>query len=114
MGSRKAFLCFSVVASVADSAQYLGIPPFGGKHPGDIYYCFSLRMYCSTLVKHLVLYSRAVMGMLKFMVQKENNDASLLMKALHNLGCITSGKYGKGLSTIMDNCSSQNKKGHVL
>jgi hypothetical protein len=54
------------------------------------------------------------MRMLKFTVQKVNSDASLLMKALHGLGCITSGKFGKWLSAIMDNRSGQNKNGRVL
>ncbi len=43
-----------------------------------------------------------------------NNVASLLMQALHDLGWLLSGRSGKRLSIIMDNCSGQNKNKHVL
>ncbi len=43
-----------------------------------------------------------------------NNVASLVMKALHNLGWIKVNRMGKWLSIIMDNCGGQNKNKFVL
>ncbi len=43
-----------------------------------------------------------------------NNVASLIMKALHDLGWIKGNHTGKRLSIIMDNCSGQNKNKFVL
>ncbi len=43
-----------------------------------------------------------------------NNIASLLMRALRDLNWLVDGRCGKRLSIIMDNCTGQNKNGHVL
>lgn len=43
-----------------------------------------------------------------------NNVASLLMRALSNLGWLQHNTYGKRLSIIMENYSGQNKNKHVI
>jgi len=101
---------------VVDYAQNLGLPHFGGEQPGDTYYYSPLAVYCFGVVDtsctpevlHCYGYTE------DHGTKGGNNVASLIMKALSDFGWIDAGKCGKRLSFVMDNCSGQNKNGHVL
>jgi hypothetical protein len=101
---------------VADYAQHLGLPHFGGEQPGDTYYYSPLVVYCFGIVDtsvtpeqlHAYGYTEDQEG------KGGNNVASLLMRALQDLWWLVEGKTVKKLSIFMDNCSGQNKNGHVL
>jgi hypothetical protein len=101
---------------VADYAQNLGLPHFGGEQPGDTYYYSPLAVYCFGLVDA----SQSPEQLHCFGYTEDegakggNNVASLIMKALKDMNWISPGKCGNRLSFIMDNCSGQNKNGHVL
>lgn len=101
---------------VADYAQNLGLPHFGGEQPGDTYYFSPLAVYCFGVVDA----SRSPEVLHCFGYTEDqgskggNNVASLLLRALHQLEILEDGKCAKRLSFIMDNCSGQNKNGHVL
>jgi hypothetical protein len=101
---------------VADYAQNLGLPHFGGEQPGDTYYFSPLAVYCFGVVDA----SRSPEVLHCFGYTEDqgskggNNVASLLLRALHQLEILEDGKCAKHLSFIMDNCSGQNKNGHVL
>ena len=102
---------------VADYDQYLGLPHFGGEQPGDTYYYSPLAVYCFGIVDtsvtpeqlHAYGYTEDQGG-----GKDGNNVASLLMRALQDLLWLVEGKTAKKLSIVMDNCSGQNKNGHVL
>lgn len=101
---------------VADYCQNLGLPHFGGEQPGDTYYYSPLAVYCFGVVDATATPDRLLAyGYTEDQGAKGgNNVASLLMKALKDLGWLMDGKCGKSLSVIMDNCAGQNKNGHVL
>jgi hypothetical protein len=101
---------------VCDYAQILGLPHFGEEQPADIYYfseltvnIFGVADITQKPTKMLVHgYTEGEGG------KGGNNVASLVMKALHNLGWIKVNRMGKRLSIIMDNCGGQNKNKFVL
>ena len=101
---------------VADYSQNLGLPHFGGEQPGDTYYYSPLAVYifgivdasCSPDKLYAYGYTEDIGA------KGGNNVASLLMLAMEDFGWLSSGKCGKRLSIVMDNCSGQNKNNHVL
>jgi hypothetical protein len=101
---------------VADYSQNLGLPHFGEEQPGDTYYFSPLSVYIFGIVD--VSFSPDVLHAYGYTEDQGakggNNVASLIMHALESFGWLSSGKCGKRLSIIMDNCSGQNKNNHVL
>jgi hypothetical protein len=101
---------------VCDYAQNLGLPHFEEEQPVDIYYfseltvnIFGVADVTKKPTKMLAYgYTEGEGG------KGGNNVASLVMKALHDLGWIKANRMGKRLSIIMDNCGGQNKNKFVL
>ncbi len=89
---------------------------FGGEQPGDTFYFSPLAVYCFGLVDASVSPEQLhCYGYTEDQGAKGgNNVASLLLRAVNDLGWMYDDKCGKRLSVIMDNYSSQNKNGHVL
>ena len=110
------YFLFNSFCIVADYAQNLGAPHFGGEQPGDSYYYSPLSVYCFGVVD--VCGEEDILHAYGYTedhgAKGGNNVASLLMKALQDLGWLNEGRCGARLSIIMDNCAGQNKNGHVL
>lgn len=112
------FMVFLLISFciVCDYCQNLGVPHFGGEQPGDTYYFSPLNIYCFGVVDATCtpekLYAYGYTE--DHGAKGGNNVASLIMKALEDLGWLLPGRCGKRLSIIMDNCAGQNKNGHVL
>jgi hypothetical protein len=102
---------------ICDYAQNLELPHFGAGQPQDIYYfsAITVNIFGVTDV------TKKPMTMLAFGYTEDqggkggNNVASLILKALRELGWIKQdGSTGKQLTIILDNCGGQNKNNFVL
>lgn len=105
---------------IADYSQYLTLPFFGQRQPGDAYYFVPLNVNCFGIVNVANKYGKEVSDHLYAHVYSEgvskrggNNVASLIMKQLEHLGWLSMGK-GKELCLVFDNCPGQNKNNHVI
>ena len=107
--------CFSY-CMICDYAQNLGLPHFGEEQPADIYYFSELTVNIFGVAD----VTRKPTKMLAYGYHEGegnkggNNVASLVMKALNDLGWLKEGREGKRLSIVMDNCGGQNKNKYVL
>ena len=101
---------------VADYCQNLSIPHFGSEQPGDTYYFSPLFVY----VFGVADVSGEKSKLLAYGYSEDqggkggNNVASLLIKAIEDLGWLIRDRCGGRLSIVMDNCGGQNKNKMVL
>jgi hypothetical protein len=114
--SRNHAHCDRSFCLVADYCQNLSLPHFGSEQPGDTYYYSPLFIYVFGVAD--VSSDRPKLfsyGYHEGQGSKGgNNVASLLMKAMTDLGWLIPGECGGRLSIVMDNCGGQNKNKMVL
>jgi hypothetical protein len=110
------FYSFSSYCIVCDYAQNLELSHFGAEQPQDIYYFSAITVNIFGIAD----VTKTPTTMLAYGYTEDqggkggNNVASLIVKALHELGWIKDGSTGKQLSIILDNCGGQNKNNYVL
>ena len=109
---------------IGDYAQYMYLPHFGEKQPGESYYYVPLNVSNFGMANVAACNSRGdVCDHLYSHVYKEgtarrggNEVASLVMKTLHHLSWMDLPKNGNGKKYVLcfDNCPGQNKNGMVI
>ena len=109
---------------IGDYAQYMFLPHFGEKQPGESYYYVPLNVSNFGMANVAACNSHGdVCDHLYYHVYKEgtarrggNEVASLVMKTLHHLNWMDLPKNGTGKKLVLcfDNCPGQNKNGMVI
>ena len=109
---------------IGDYAQYMHLPFFGKRQPGDTYYLVPLNVSNFGMVNVAAFnYKGEVKDHLYAHVYKEgtakrggNEVSSLVMKTLKHLHWLDVAQNGKGKELVLafDNCPGQNKNGMVI
>ena len=108
-----------MVVQIADFAQNLDMPHFGGEQPGDTYYFSPLGIYLFGIVSPYIHSSNLLC---QYFTEGEgakggNNVASMLWNNFKQEGFIERMEAGESMgeyAIVMDNCAGQNKNRMVI